>query len=385
MNRNKPADLYLGYDANCSKCSTIATRVESEVGDELSLLPLSSLPMRRWREKLLEEDARWMPTLVRISGDQENAYLGWQIGPPLAAALGAKKSLKVLSALGSDQLTESRQGEGALQAPISRKMFFRASAVVVGMAALMGRTRPSFAATGAPDEDVGVDNIETLANSEMLQELKAHLATSDASNVVSTTSFGGRARQAAALTEIPSDAFVQASDRTGDSAPDSDVSEVQATRVTYSNGVVESAVSIYNHENKTMIVSRQMDKPLDGVSSIVRRLDVASDKLSTVAQSINGSVPREIGVEDVSTLSDDPCGGCGYGSGTTRERLQDVCNWELTLNCARDAGLCVACIPASIGNVVAVLLCVAGQCGWAALDSCCSSMSSACVRCARQT
>lgn len=102
---------------------------------------------------------------------------------------------------------------------------------------------------------------------------------------------------------------------------------MQATRATLSNGVVESAVVIYNHESKTMIVSRAMDSPIDGVSSVVRRLDVTPDKLSMVTQSINGSVPSEIDVADISTLADDPCGGCAGAPGdTSRKRLQDVCN-----------------------------------------------------------
>lgn len=135
-----------------------------------------------------------------------------------------------------------------------------------------------------------------------------------------------------------------------------------------------------------MIVSRTMDSPIDGVSSVVRRLDVTPDKLSMVIQSINGSVPSEIDVADISTLADDPCGGCAGGPGDySRKRLQDVCNWELTLNCARDAGLCAACIPTVIGSVAAVLLCIGAQCGWATLDSCCTSASSACVHCGGQT
>lgn len=70
----RPSGLYLGYDAGCLKCSTIATRIEDEVGDQLTLIPLASPQMRGWREELLGEDARWAPTLVRVSGEQERAY-----------------------------------------------------------------------------------------------------------------------------------------------------------------------------------------------------------------------------------------------------------------------------------------------------------------------
>lgn len=41
---NNLADLYLGYDADCLKCSAIATRIESEVGGVTSLSYLSARP-----------------------------------------------------------------------------------------------------------------------------------------------------------------------------------------------------------------------------------------------------------------------------------------------------------------------------------------------------
>lgn len=383
------AGLYLGYDASCLKCSTIANRIEGEVDSQLTLLPLSSPLMRRWREELLGEEARWAPTLVRISGEKRTAYIGWQMGPQLASALGAKRSFRVLSALGGEQLAESSNQQRAPLRSISRKMFLRSSAALAGMVALMGVSKSAIADPGAPDasnESVTVDDISTLSESEMVEELQLHLASSDISNVVSSSSLGARASQATALTEIPSNSFVRATGNTGEAAPDEDVSEVQATRVVYSSGVTESAVAIYNHQSQTMIVSRQMDKPIDGVTSIVRRLNVSSERLSAVAQSINGSSPSAIEVEDVSTLSGDPCSGCAGAPGDrTRKRLQDVCNWDLTISCARDAGLCLGCIPASVGSVVAVVLCIGAQCGWSTLDTCCSSMDSACVGCGGQT
>ncbi|WP_146113993.1 MULTISPECIES: hypothetical protein [unclassified Arthrobacter] len=385
-NKAKTFELYLGYDANCSKCSMIATRIEDEVGGELSLIPLSSPRMRQWRKDLLGEDAKWAPTLVRVSEDRENAYVGWQIGPPLAAALGGKRSLKVLSTLGSDQLAESSPNGGPLKTSLNRRAFLWGSAVVAGMTVLMGRTNPATAVSGDLNQDMTVERVRVLHGSDMYDELRAHLSAPDASNVISSDSLGERAKKAATLMEVPSDTFREVSESTGEHAPDGNVSEVQATKVTYSNGVIESAVAIYNHENKTMLVSRRMEKPIDGVFSIVRRLDVAPDKLNMITQSINGSVPREISVKDISSLASDPCGGCAGAPGdNSRKRLQSVCNWELTLSCARDAGLCLGCIPFVIGSVTAVLLCVAGQCGWSALESCCGSASNACVGCGGQT
>ena len=261
---NKSDKLYLGYDAGCLKCSTIATRIESEVGDRLALIPLASPQMRQWREELLGTDARWAPTLVRVSGGQKRAYVGWQIGSPLASALGAKKSLKILSTLGSDQLTELPTRGGAMQVSLNRRAVLWGSAVIAGMAVLMGRSKSAFAVAGSESGRLVVDEVKVLHSSKMMSELRTHLSSKDVANVVSGSSLGRHALAASSLTAIPSEAFTEASQATGERAPDEDISEVQATRVTYSNGIVESAVAIYNHESKTMIVSRIMDKPNHG-------------------------------------------------------------------------------------------------------------------------
>ena len=109
--------------------------------------------------------------------------------------------------------------------------------------------------------------------------------------------------------------------------------------------------------------------------SIVRRLNVSQDRLTSVAHSVNGTIPHSVDAEDISTLDSDPCSGCAGAPGdTSRKRLQDVCNWELTVSCARDAGICLGCIPTVVGSAATVVLCIGVQCGWAALDSCCSSM-----------
>lgn len=384
--------LYLGYDASCMQCSTVAARIESLVGNQLTLLPLTSPLMDSWRRKTLGDDAPWTPTLVRVNGSKGRAYVGWQMGPQLAAALGVKRSLAVLSALGGEQLEKKRPQADIpsrlfnAKDSFSRKIFLRSSAVLAGMAIVAGISRPAVASPEAQGRNVAVKRTNKLSEADTFEELKIHFDSADVSNVVSSASLGTAAKGAKTLGAIPSEAFTIATETTGTKAPDGDVSEVQASRTEYSDGTIESSIAVYNHQSSTMVVSRRMNKPLNGVSSIVRRLNVSQDRLTSVAHSVNGTIPHSVDAEDISTLDSDPCSGCAGAPGdTSRKRLQDVCNWELTVSCARDAGICLGCIPTVVGSAATVVLCIGVQCGWAALDSCCSSMDAACVGCGGQT
>lgn len=133
------------------------------------------------------------------------------------------------------------------------------TAVIAAMAVLMGRSSPAFATTDADTANLAIDTVEVLHGNDMMESLRAHLVTPDAMNVVSGTSLGTQASFAISFAEIPWESFREVSEATGETGPEEDVSEVQATRVTYPNGVVESAVAIYNDRSKTMIVSKTME------------------------------------------------------------------------------------------------------------------------------
>lgn len=81
---------YLGFDADCSYCSRLASRVQETVGPSVSVLPLGNENMRIWRQAEFGADAPWAPTLVRVRDGQSKAWIGWKIGPTLTSQLGAK-------------------------------------------------------------------------------------------------------------------------------------------------------------------------------------------------------------------------------------------------------------------------------------------------------
>lgn len=223
--------LLLGYDANCMKCSSIASRLQTEFGDKISLLPLRSRRMTHLREELLGRDARWAPTLVKISGGQGKAYVGWQIGPPLSKELGPKGTLRVLSILGGEQLDSSNRGRSSntsRNTKMPRQLFLKGGAMVAGLALLAGRAKPSLADPGTPakQDGTGISSSTVLSGDELMAEVRLHLESTDLANVASSDSFGRAARGLTALVDMPNSTFVQATEETSGVEPPEDVAEV---------------------------------------------------------------------------------------------------------------------------------------------------------------
>lgn len=389
--------LYLGYDANCMKCSSIASRLEAEFGDRISLLPLKSREMTLWREELLGRDAKWAPTLVRISGGQRKAYAGWHMGPPMSKELGPKGTLRVLSILGGDQLDSSRSGTNRntnRSTKIPRELFLKGGAVVAGLALVAGRAKPALANPGTPPKptSTGVSSSTELSGDELMAEVRLHLESTDLANVASSEFISSSASGITTLKDIPNSTFVQATDKTSVVEPSKDVAEVYAALLQYENGVNESVVTIYNHRSRTGLVSRRLDSSLDGVMSAAMRMSVdpsaaeESQAVRPVIQSVNGMIPEEVSAESVTLSGDDPCGGCSTAPGDPNDKqLNNICNWEASALCAVSAGLCVACAGTCPASPWSCIQCVAGTCGFGVLGTCCESTSPACVGCPGQT
>lgn len=88
--------LYLGFDASCSMCSALVVRLEADFGGDVSVLPLTNPRMARWRVESLGQSPPWLPTLIRVEGDDIDGWVGWKIGPVLANTLGPAKTWSVL-------------------------------------------------------------------------------------------------------------------------------------------------------------------------------------------------------------------------------------------------------------------------------------------------
>jgi hypothetical protein len=93
--------IYLGFDASCAKCSGLAHSVQDVVGERVSVVPLGSPMMERWRHQTLGKDAPWAPTLVRVREDTVDAWVGWRIARVLTRRLGPRLTWRVLGIIGA--------------------------------------------------------------------------------------------------------------------------------------------------------------------------------------------------------------------------------------------------------------------------------------------
>jgi len=77
------------------------------------VLPLAHPDVLKWRERSLGPRAPWVPTLLRIRGEEVRAWTGISIVIPLARRLGPRSTIRVLHSLGelSRQRTERTAGE----------------------------------------------------------------------------------------------------------------------------------------------------------------------------------------------------------------------------------------------------------------------------------
>jgi hypothetical protein len=93
-------ELILGFDAGCSTCSGIATRIEERVGDKLVIRNLRDPELMQWRREALGESAPWAPTLFQVEGDKVQAWVGMKMGLALSRRLGPKDTWRVMQVLG---------------------------------------------------------------------------------------------------------------------------------------------------------------------------------------------------------------------------------------------------------------------------------------------
>ena len=87
---------FLGFDAGCTKCTKMASQVESVTNQRLTAISLSSAEMTKWREESLGENAPWAPTVIRINGDGSvSGWTGVRAGLGLVDLLGPKLTWRV--------------------------------------------------------------------------------------------------------------------------------------------------------------------------------------------------------------------------------------------------------------------------------------------------
>src|SRR5689334_14186033 len=111
----------LAFDASCARCRQISAAVAHASGDRLEVLPLNNAEVRAWRERWFGERAPWVPTLVRVVGDDIQVWTGRGMVVPLVRGLGPRSTVRVLRALG--ELREQRPEPATGPGVVGRKRF----------------------------------------------------------------------------------------------------------------------------------------------------------------------------------------------------------------------------------------------------------------------
>lgn len=103
----------LSFDAACGRCREISTSTSKACDRTFEVLPLTHPDVLKWRERSLGPRAPWVPTLLRIRGEEVRAWTGISIAIPLARRLGPRSTIRVLHSLGelSRQRTDRTAGE----------------------------------------------------------------------------------------------------------------------------------------------------------------------------------------------------------------------------------------------------------------------------------
>jgi hypothetical protein len=140
ISRNRGDRLLLGFDAGCTPCSDLASRVGKVVGDKLEIRSLHDPQVERWRKQVLGENAPWAPTLVEVKDGKVKAWTGIRIGAHLGLALGPVTAWRVMQALGEVGVARKTEGYRAGEVvEISRSRFLKAvGGAAVAFSALSG-------------------------------------------------------------------------------------------------------------------------------------------------------------------------------------------------------------------------------------------------------
>lgn len=383
--------LFLGYDASCIDCSNIARSIRREAGEHIEVISLRSQQMRDWRSQALGEDAPWAPTLVRVRDDQVEAWTGWQIAPVLARHLDTRTTWRILGALGGNALSNTK----AKTSRINRSAFLRGA---VGSFVGLGVLMKAGSAAAAPKprgsaSDASAEDVRQLSGERLMEAARRGLATSDLTNVAEPRSLVAPSAVApASADQLPTASLREADHVTGQAAPEAGELEVYGVEIDRGDGIVETGILFYQHEQDMLVHLRMLNEPLDGVQTQAHRIHVdhgtSEDHpvLSTVSYSVNGAVPSEVREEDLGSLDHDPCGGChlscGPGNPCGEEHLTSQCNWEATWQCVLGLGGCALCVGCS--GWFMCIGCAITACP-TAVDACCTSASEVCARCVYPT
>lgn len=383
----------LGFDDSCPTCTGLAQRLWTPSEGQLSVLPLASPQMRHWRESALGDEAPWLPTLVRVRGGDVHAWTGWRIAPVLSRHLGPQKTWRILGVLGSHAL-EGRPGSRSRA--MARRTFLRTAIGSVAAISLLGSSgiqkRPALAMDGYGDAggDASVADgleVEWLEGEDLIEEALSHLSRPDVATMAGPAVLAPAAAGAGVPTAVGPERLRPISSESGSQPPPAGEVEVAAGRRTLPNGKVASHVVAFQYDSSQVLLSVRFSAPVEDLRSLVARYQYVpndGDALGFrhVETHMNGEPLESLEKgTDLSTMVDDPCGGCWGGPGsTTRYLTTDLCSFSgSVLSCLSGMAACSMCFtPPPSGTGACLTPVSALACGVCLLVTCTAGVLLAC-------
>lgn len=378
--------VFLGFDASCSYCSSMAESLAREVGDLVTVLPLADERMRRWRNQVWGDDAPWAPTLVRVSDEQPKAWTGWKIAPVLTKEVGPQKALTVLSTLGAEELNRTASPDRSSKI-ITRRASLRAGlavtagALLVGGGGVLGRPRP--AAAAGPKTVTSEANLWGTEADGVLTDM---WDSADVQNVVA---------EADESTLVPAGAFssLKTTAMSGGAAGRT-IGTVETTVLrTELDGGIERVLAVeYDETNERLLCYATFSEPVDGVGSAAYAIRFSGwdeehaqpKNFQVLSNSFNGAIPTAPAEGDTAVAlanGEDPCGGCNGVCQIGGDELRGECKTESVVQCVLGTVGCALC--ATCSGVGVCIACFAVSCSSALLSCCGSTHNERCRRCRR--
>lgn len=340
--------LYLGFDAACATCASIADEVRQATSDRLTPMSLSDSRMIEWRRELLGEDAPWTPTLVVVDDDRTRAFTGVEMGLRLQSELGLKTAWRIAQVLGGRREEITGKGSGRL----SRSAFLRgAIGTVFGLSLLSTTASPAAASAsnnnGAGDHwisDLKFEGSTQMSDADALAAWQEFTRSDDFRRLASAPS--GQSRGLAALN-----------------------TSLRGVQHTTTGGGVLTALS--TQTDTSLVVAYRLQTQSGDTRTMIKLFDRAGDEAMSLRSFI-----------DQGDLFDRESETAAAAAVAARSSCTGSTNCGICLSCQCDGWdlVCITncCVPCAFacGAVWSCVGCVAIWCpGCATINKCCTRRS----------
>ena len=106
----------LAFDAGCTSCNDVISRVRQHAGDRLELANLADSRIREMRHRVFGDDPPWIPALFAVDDGRVRGWTGTRLSIRMMRVLGPGRSLRVAQAISDAEVVRNPQRRTALQA-----------------------------------------------------------------------------------------------------------------------------------------------------------------------------------------------------------------------------------------------------------------------------